>query len=235
MNAIVPSIAQSSSPQIIDLGPTDVDRIVELERRCFIPPLQADSATLFKRFAAGHQMVGIEVAGRLSALVGYYYTMLDPEHLDNLPASETEFCLVPSQPRGNALVVYNLEVSPEQRGLEYPRLLLNFALREAKQLGAVHAFGNARLPSYAGSDPRFRQELIVPNPLLRSAIDAYLECGRFPDASVLDQDPRLGLYRALTGCTFLKLLPDFAPYDTASGGMRLIVHLGMVNWADRLA
>lgn len=216
-------------PRIVQLAPADVDEIVELERRCFIPPLQADRQTLLDRFAVGHQMVGIK-SSQLQALIGYYFTELDPDQLESLPANEKEFCLLPSRPGASAVVVYNLEVDPSQRGLEYARRLLDHALRHAKQLAARHSFGNARLPSYAGSDPQFAQEFVAPSASLRAAIDAHLCGGKFPAEELLMQDPRLGLYRALTQCRFLKLLPGFAPTDTASGGMRLLVYRDLTTW-----
>ena len=32
------------------------------------------------------------------------------------------------------------------------------------------------------------------------------------------------MYRRLTGCRFYKLLPDFIPEDTASGGWRVLLY-----------
>ena len=230
MNRLAQAGESRDRPHLIQLRPADVDRIVQLEHRCFIPPLQADRPTILKRFELDHSMVGIEVAGQLTALVGYYFTDLQPSSLERLPSTEKQFCELPKDRNANALIIYNLEVEPEQRGLEYSRTLLNFAFQRAQDMGASHVFGNARLPSYAGSTQDFHQEFILANPVLRAAVDVYLSGGRFPDDEVLMQDPRLGLYCALTGCRFLKLLLGYAPYDLASGGMRMLVYRDLLTW-----
>lgn len=217
-------------PSLVALSADDAERIAALEEQAFAPGLRASADTMRARFALGHRMLGIEEDGELAAMVGYYYGDLAPGDWKSIASSERQLCLAPNQPAGKTLMVYNLEVIPHQRGASFPRRLLRAVLREAKSDGLVHAFGNARMPSYAGSGLAGSHESIAPCPIFRSAVDRYLAGGAFPTRAEFDRDVVLRLYRKLTGCRFLAILPDYAPDDGASGGMRALVYRSLLTW-----
>lgn len=212
---------------LIALSANDVPRIAELERRCFIPPLQADAETLAERFRRGHRMFGIEKDAELVALVASYARTGSPNLVD-LPATEKEFCLWPHQAEGDTLVIYNLEVLPSRRGRDYARQLLEHAMSAARSSGLRRVIGNARMPSYNGSC-RYPQEKVIQNEEFRAAIDQYLRGGPFPTTEQFLLDSTLRLYHELTECEFARIAISFAVGDVASGGMRALVVRDLAN------
>lgn len=198
--------------RLIRLRVEDMERIAELERRSFVPALQAAADDIARRFAAGHTMLGMEAEGRLIALLAYYYHHFDLDHPQTYPRTLAELTERVSVDEPDALYLYNLEVDPSQRGRGCARRMLRHAFVSAARDGCVQGVANCRVPSY----PR--------RPRLRAAIDHYLEGGRFPEQSVLCTDPTLALYHRITGCRFVEILPDFAPQDHETGGLRVIAH-----------
>ena len=51
--------------KIIKLGLKDLDRIVQVERAAFIPPIQATREKIQARLKKGHTYLGIEDSGKL--------------------------------------------------------------------------------------------------------------------------------------------------------------------------
>jgi GNAT superfamily N-acetyltransferase len=217
----------------IPLGPTDAPRIVDLERRCFIPPLQAKEATICQRFDLGHSMLGVTDQERLIAMIGFCLVEIDPIDKRCYPPTETAFCLQPSSDDPNCLVVYNLEVDPAHRRHALPLYLLEEAMQHAKTLGIRHSIGNARVPTFAGSGSALTQEHFPLLPAVREAVERLLRDERPTDHEGLLLDPVLNLYHRLTGCDFILALPNYAPDDTASGGHRVIVYRDLQKWAPR--
>jgi ribosomal protein S18 acetylase RimI-like enzyme len=213
-----------SQSQLVDLTPADADRIVELERRAFIPVLQVARETVLARFILGHQMLGIEQGDRLVAMASFAYCRIDPEDFGTLPKTLKELCLQPKPDKFDSALMYNLEVEPNSRGRWHAHTLFRTALERAVADGCRHGFANSRIPSYAGSDPRYPQERVAHQPEVRAAIDAYLAGGQFPSDEVLKSDPLLAIYYRFTKCKFLWIVPHFAPDDIATGGIRMIMY-----------
>ncbi len=218
-----------SSPRLTELSPADADRIVDLERRSFIPALQVARETVLARFQLGHHMLGIQQDDRLIAMASFSYCRIDPLDFGTFPKTLKELCLQPTPRDFDSALLYNLEVEPQSRGQLHWQTLFRAALQRAVSAGCRQGFANARVPSYAGSDPRFPQERVAHRPDVRAAIDAYLAGGPFPGDEILIKDPLLAIYRRLTGCKFLWIVPNFAPDDTATGGVRVIMYLDLAE------
>ena len=220
-------------PTLITLTAADADRIVELERRSFIPCLQATTETVLKRFRLGHYMFGLEHEGRLVGMVSFCYGHFDPSERESFPKTVKELCLQVVPKEYNAVYIYNLEVEPEHRGRRNATLFIRAAMKKAKEDGCIQAVANARIPSYAGSRPEDRQENISLQPALKAAIDRHLAGGPFPTTDELLLDPLLSLYHHVSGCEFIWIIPDMAPEDIATGGIRVIAWLDMAEWSPQ--
>lgn len=212
---------------IVILGPKDVERIADLERRSFIPELQATAEVMRQRFELGHEMFGLEEDGQLVGLQAIAYTRFSPDDFDSFPKTEQDFGLQPTATNYNAIFLYNFEIAPGSRGKLRSAVLFDHIIAYARAKGCQYIVGSGRVPSYAGSDPRHSQESFAQSPEVRQAIDRYFTTGIYPDSEVLLRDPLLGLYHRLgrdLGFTFHWVMRDFAPYDQASGGLRVIIY-----------
>ena len=130
------------------------------------------------------------------------------------------------------MVTYNLEVDPSARGRRHAARLIFEAFEQAAREGCVQGVANCRAPSFAGSSG-FAQERVRANPRFRRAVESALRTGRLPTARELALDPTLALYQRLSGCRFVGILRDFAPADTASGGMRFLAFGTRRDWDAR--
>ena len=216
--------------RLVELGPRDADEIVALEQRSFIPALQAKKETVLKRFGLGHHMLGLRDAEHLIGMISFSYGNFDPRAFAGFPKTLEELCLQVVPEQYNAAYVYNLEVEPSRRGGTHAKALIWAALRRAEQEGCTAAVANCRVPSYRGST-EFNQEHVPPSKELRRVIDAYLNGGRFPAQQEFLLDPLLALYHRITGCTFLRILPYFAPADDGADPLRVIAY-GRQQQAD---
>ena len=213
---------KSATTAVRKMSATDADRIVALERRCFIPPLQVTREVVLRRLALGHSMFGIEFEAQIQALICMRFGWFDPGRADIYPATETEHCLLPNEATRNAAFIYNLEVDPDCRGSLLVRDLILFALGDAIRSGCRFAVATARIPAYNGSDPKYPQESVPQCAQFRGAIDRYLEGGPYPTREEFLLDPCLALYNRFGTCNFSPILRNFSPDDIPSGGMRVV-------------
>lgn len=220
--------------EVKQLSPADADQVVDLERRSFIPSLQAQRETVLKRFKLGHRMIGACRNGHLIGLACYSYGTLNPADIRTLPKSEKELCLQNVPCEYDTVFLYNLELDPSHRGGSLWRRLVTTALIQARTDRCRHGVANVRVVSYAGGDPRYPQDRGTHKPDVREAIDAYLAGGPFPDETILEQDPLLGLYHRVPGCRFLWIVPNYAPDDLATGGIRIILYFDLPAGRSRL-
>lgn len=221
----------STAVSVIRLTHKDIERIVALETRCFIPPLQVAAETVRRRLDYEHFMYGAEAEGELVGLVCFSYGCFDPMQRGAFPPTLKELCCQPPVVHPNAVFIYNLELVPQFRGLGHYRQLLRLPMDQAKRDGLCFAVGNGRVPSYAGSIDGSPYEHVRQHPEVRDALDQFLAGGPFPDQSVLMRDPLLASYQRLLGGDFHWILPNFAPDDTASGGIRVIGYRELASWS----
>ncbi|MEM7205365.1 MAG: hypothetical protein AAF628_34235 [Planctomycetota bacterium] len=213
----------SSQHLPVELGPADAARIARLERRCFIPPLQASEEQIRQRLALGHTMLGIAAGADLVGMLAFRFGTFDPADFASFPKTFDELCLQPSR-RGNTIFLYNLEVEPTRRGTLCAKRLAYFAFKMAFLSRCTFGVANCRVAAYRGADPRFSQERTKPKARLRRAIDEHLAGGPLPAQEVFRDDPTLALYHRLTECRFQWVIPDFAPSDHATRGLRVIAY-----------
>lgn len=214
----------ANAAQLITIGPEDIDRMMELEVASFDPSIQATRETILERLAMGHRMYGLDENGFLAAAVACSYARFDPDDLASFPKNEDDFSTQPVPDDYNAVFIYSRGVHPTRQGTGYSKTLVNKALSQAIADGCTYAVGNPRTASYAGSDPGSQHESIPANPRFRAAIDRYLAGGAFPSHEELMLDPSLVYFSHVPGCKFHWILPNFAPHDRASGGIRVIVY-----------
>ncbi|MDQ6798713.1 MAG: hypothetical protein M3011_11990 [Actinomycetota bacterium] len=204
---------------LVELGPDDIDRIMELETAVFDVSIRADRSTVLHRFSLGHGMSGAEDAtGRLVGAIGFSPANLGGPDFERLPATFKEYSTQAVPGDAGTLCIYTLGVAPTARGISSPRPLINAAFEYGRRAGLRDVVADGPLPSLAGSDQ------VRPRSGVRSMIDRYLETGELPGQKAFLQDPVLALYSRLTGCRFVKLLPEFLPEDTASAGWRVLLH-----------
>ncbi len=209
-------------PRTILLTPGDVPDIIDLEAQSFAPSMQANVATIMKRFELGHVMIGIREDGALVAMLSLSYSRFSPDEFDSFPKVFGEFSMRPPVANPNAVFVYNLEVAKRRRGRAHAAALLQRAWALGKGRGCTYAVGDGRISSYTGS-VKCDQERVRHQPTLALAINRHLDGGPFPSDRELLTDPTLALYRRLTGCHFLWIIPNFIPEDHAAGGIRVII------------
>ncbi len=203
---------------LVALGVEDIERIMELETTVFDVSIQAERSTILHRFSLGHRMLGAEnEAGGLVGAIAFSAANVGP-HFARLPATFNEYSTQPVPDDAETLCIYSFGIAPVARGTNCPRLLISSAFEDGRRQGLRDVVADGPLPSLAGNDQ------VRPRPGVRLAIERYLETGEFPEQEALLQDPVLALYRRLTGCRFVKLLPDFLPDDTASAGWRVLLH-----------
>jgi len=204
---------------IVPLGAGDIERIMELETTAFDVSIQAERSTILHRFDLGHRMLGAEDgAGRIVGSIGFSAIRVKGPDFKALPATFKEYSRQPVPEDAETLCLYSFGIAPAARGISCARLIINAALEDGRRQGLRDVVADGPLPSLAGSDQ------VRPRPGVRSMIERYLETGQFPEQDAFLQDPVLALYRRLTGCRFVKLLPDFLPEDTASAGWRVLLH-----------
>lgn len=215
--------------KLIPLSPANLDEIVSLEQRSFAPALQADGETILERFRLGHFMIGARDRGRLVGMIAFSYAHFSPHDFEGFPQTFRKFSTQSPCPNYNACFIYNLEVDSHRRGLGFARPLVCAALDRAKEDGCVFSVADGRASTYGETNP-CSQERGKQNVGFRSAIDRYLDGGRFPTNDEFMLDPTLALYHRLTGCEFLWIIPEFVPEDRAAGGLRVILYGEMTTW-----
>ncbi len=207
----------TSAPKLVTLGPDDIERMLELETTAFDSTMQADPGTILARFALGHSALGTcDQDGRLVGAICFSVLEVGDDY-DSLPSTFKEYSRQPVPEAPDSLCIYSLGVVPSARGMACARLLIRSAFDEARRQGFCQVLADGAFPSFAGNDQ------VAPRPAVRQMLERYLETGRFPEQSEFLQDPVFAFYYRLTECRFVKLLPDFLPEDTASGGWRVLL------------
>lgn len=203
--------------RIVELGPGDIDRIMALEARAFDPSIQADADVVRRRFTLGHRMLGVEEDGRLVGSIAFSLVRFDRHDMADFPPTFKTYSTQPVPPDPDTVCIYSLGVAPESRVLQVARLLVHTCFDEGFNNGLGQAIADGPLPSYAGNNQ------VRPRPEVRAMVDRYAATGQLPSQQEFLQDPILALYRRLTECNFIALLPDFIAEDEASGGWRVLL------------
>lgn len=219
----IDSNCRDSGYRLVVLDANDIPAILELEHACWAPAIRADAATLASRFALGHISLGMYSNNALTGIVSFSYTRFSPDEPACLPTSFHEFSSRPMAADYNSAFAYNLNIHPRARGGVLTRELLSAGLWQMREDGCHYLVGVGRCPSYNGRI-NGDEENIQPSPVLRNAIDEIMRSGRQPAVDQLLTDPVLKFYRHYLGCEFLRVVPNFLPGDTASGGFGVIFY-----------
>jgi len=202
---------------VVQLRPSDVPRIAQLGTISWPVPMQVDATTITRRFDLGHVMLGIERNGALLGLAAFSYSRWSPHGHDLFPSTDAEFSSQPRCERFDTMFAYNLVVDPEVRGSAVSRQLIAAGLARARKDGCRWLLGHARCPSYNGSSVPDIESVAV-CAAFRRAIDQSLARSAPPPLAQLLLDPILRFYHRTLRCTLVRVMPDFLPGDTASGG-----------------
>jgi len=216
---------------LIFLREKDLERIMEVERRAFMRSIRADAEKILKRIRKGHTYLGIEQNGELVGSMGLRLARFKPD-LENFCRrfpTFNEYAEAENERKANAVFVYSLGIAPENRNFVNARRLIEGAIQIAGDRGLNFTVGDARIPSYNGSN-NLPYEFFEQNPELRKAIDECLTRGEAPPRELLEQDPVSGAY--------LKMFPngkvlgvtgkDFWKGDEPCGG-----HMAIMYWEER--
>ncbi len=208
--------------KILSLGKNNIQEIIELENRSWIPGLQASEESILQRIENDHKILGIREGEKLVGKICFSYSFFSPDDKKKFPATFHEFSNQPKIKDSNAAFVYNLDVDPQYRSGKYASKLIQAMLKEVQNYGCRYIVADGRPSSYNGSS-EFEQEKVKQNLEFKKAIDRYLEGGQFPTDLEFMKDPTLAFYKRLTGCKFLWILPGFIPEDKSAGGIRVIL------------
>jgi hypothetical protein len=207
--------------QLIELSASNIPSILELEKACWLPQIRADAQTLNRRFAQGHISLGMCCDDELVGIVSFYYTQFSLDESVDLPKSFQEFSTLPMAHHYNTAFAYNFNIHPRARGGALTRLLLDAGLSRMREDDCRYLLGVSRCPSYNGSS-NGKFEYILQSAELRNALDAFMLSGLQPTTKQLLEDPVLRFYHQALGCEFLRVVPQFLPRDTPSGGFGVI-------------
>ncbi len=207
--------------KIVELGLTDIERIVADEKASFPPFLQASRNTIRQRLDFGHIMLGAEIKGGLIGKVCFSYTDFSPTPKEDFPKTFRQFSTQPRLAQYNAAFVYNLNINPVFRGSCAVYALIQTLVKRVCGDGCKYIVFDARPSSYAGNS--CEQERVKFKPGVKALFDNYLLSGDFPTDGEFCQDPTLAFYYRLGG-KFLWIMPNFLPEDRSAGGFRVIMH-----------
>ena len=216
--------------KIKELKKTDLEDILRIETKAFIPPIQADKKVIGDRLNKNHIYLGAFIEGNTDLLVGTVACRQDQFVLDfadfitRYPNFE-KWANRRSNSIANALFIYSLGVVPEYRNGIVAKALIGKALEVAQLQKKDFFVGDMRIPSYNGSRyPGF--EKIEQNKDVKSTMDKSLLSGNTISIKELAQDPIVGFYlRILPKLRALGITDaNFLEKDVPSGGRRVIVY-----------
>lgn len=209
---------------IRELTILDIDIIIEHEKKAFITEMQATRETYISRFEKGHISLGYFSSGELSGIISFYYGLYDPGKPESIPNTFSNWSSPCMSKKYDTVFIYNLGFVRSGRGTGAIKKLIHTAFEKAYTDGCYQALGEGPVPSYAGNT-HVRSNLEI-----RRNLDHYTNEGVAPSDELLFRDPHLFLYRRITGCSVVRIIPSFIPCDTASGGFRVILFRNLYDY-----
>jgi len=174
----------------------DIAQILEVERRAFIPSIQATEEVIRERLNKEHIYLGVGEGIELTGTLAMRFARFTPNFADFVRRNPKFFHYAEkwNEQNANAVFIYSLGVVPEHRNGRSARSLLQGAFYIAKQRGMDFLVGDARVPSYNGSTQNPQHEQFERNEELHRAIDNYFKTGRLPKRELMEQDHVIGFY-----------------------------------------
>ena len=214
---------------VIKLGTSDLDRLMDVERRAFIPSIQTTEEIIRKRLSQEHVYLGVEVESELVGTLALRFAKFTPDFLDFTRRNPTfdEYAERRNEGDANAVFVYSIGTIPAHRNGANAKNLLQGAFNIAKQKGMEFLVGDARVPSYNGSRENPQYEQFDTNEELHKAVDEYFKTGTLPSRSLIEKDPVAGFYlRVFSEGKVLGITDEqFWRGDKPCGGHMIIEYL----------
>ena len=215
--------------KIIKLEIGDIENILDVERKAFIPSIKTTEENIRNRLNKGHIYLGVNVENKLVGTLVLRTAYFVPDFSDFCRKNPTffEYAEKDNERDANAVFVYSIGVIPQYRNGTNAKKLLQGAFDIAKQKDMKFIVGDARVPSYNGSKKTPRYEQFDKNNDLHKSIDEYLITGILPSRELIEQDPVAGFY--LKVFQELKILgitdETFWKGDEPCGGHMIIEYL----------
>jgi len=207
----------------------DMERILDVEGRAFIPSIKTTDEIIRRRLDKGHVYLGVESGKELVGTLALRFARFTPDFVDFCKRNPTfsEYAEKDNEQDANAVFIYSIGTTPQHRNGTNAKNLLKKAFEIAKQEGMEFLVGDARIPSYNGSNQNLQYEQFSKNEELRKAIDEYFISGTLPKRELVEQDPIAGFYlRVFSEGEILGITDDkFWKGDEPCGGHMVIEYL----------
>ncbi len=180
----------------IRLAISDLERIMQVEKTAFIPSIQTTEETIRRRLGKGHIYLGTEVKGELVGTLALRFAYFIPKFEDFCDRNLTfeEYAEKTTEEKANAVFIYSIGVVPEHRNAINAKKLLKGAFETANLSKMEFLVGDARVPSYNGSNQNLQYEQFEKNKELNKAIQDYFKTKVLPSRDLIKQDPIAGFY-----------------------------------------
>lgn len=181
---------------LIKLNQDDIQEILEVERSAFIPTIQTFEHVIRNRLTKNHIYLGVKVNQDLVGTLALRFANFKPDFKDFCRRYPTfhDYAENDNESDANSVFVYSLGVMPYYRNGFNAKDLLEGAFQISKKEGMEFFVGDARIPSYNGSNQNPQYECFQQNKKLHHAIDNYLRTGILPSRELIEQDPVAGFY-----------------------------------------
>ena len=121
-----------------------------VEEEAFMPSIRTTRKKINKRIRKNHEYI----IGKSSGSLAMRYEKFKPDMIDFFQRFPTfdKYAELPNNKKANAGFIYSVGVPPKSRNFICAKELIQKAINDAKQKGMDYIVGDARIPSYNGSD-----------------------------------------------------------------------------------
>ncbi|MCH7568642.1 MAG: GNAT family N-acetyltransferase [Nanoarchaeota archaeon] len=182
--------------EVRKLDLSDLEGIINVEKRAFISQIQASRKKIAERINKGHIYLGAFSEESLVGTLALRFARFLPNFKDfiNRNSSFHDYAESDNEDKANAVFVYSLGVIPEHRNASHAVKLIRNAVDIGREEGMEFLVGDARVPSYNGSHNQIQYEEFDRNEKLHNAIDKYIRSGILPSRELIEQDSVAGFY-----------------------------------------
>lgn len=193
---------------VLQANKLDIDKLMELERKSWIPELQVSRKITLKRLEMGHIVLCVPDSNddKFVGKICFRHSNFSPDDFNSFPKTFDRFANQSHDLSHNAntAFIYDLDIDPGHRGGgKIASFLIKKSIERAKKDGCKYVVGDGRCPSYNGS----KRERIKKSLGFKKIIDAYLKEGKFPKQKDFLLDPILAFYYRIVHCKFLWVIP----------------------------
>lgn len=215
--------------KIVRLENSDIESILEVERKAFIPSIKTTEENIRNRLNKEHIYLGVNAENKLIGTLALRFAHFVPNFSDFCRRNHSffEYAEGDNEKDANAVFVYSIGVIPQYRNGTNAKKLLQSAFDAAKQNSMDFIVGDARVPSYNGSNKNLQYEQFEKNDDLHKSIDEYFITGILPPRELIEQDPVAGFYLKVSPESKILGITDekFWKGDDPCGGHMIIEYL----------